>query len=157
VRPRPDGLVEVDAKAAPAAQGRRSVYLLCRRSYNLSLLTVFDQPLVAHTCPCRDVSAVPLQSLAMLNDAFVAEQARHFADRVERAAGPSGERAIHTAFRLALARPPSAAETDICLRLLERQAALYREAGQPTGAAERLALVQLCQTLLNTSEFLYVE
>jgi hypothetical protein len=157
VRPRPDGLVEVDAKAAPADQGRRSVYLLCRRSYNLSLLTVFDLPLVAHTCPCRDVSAVPLQSLAMLNDAFVAEQAHHFADRVEQAVGPTGERAIRTAFRLALARPPTAAETEICARLLERQAAAYREAGRPTGEAERLALVQLCQTLLNTSEFLYVE
>jgi hypothetical protein len=157
VRPRPDGLVEVDSKAAPPASGRRSVYLLSRRSYNLSLLTVFDQPLVAHNCPCRDVSAVPLQSLAMLNDAFVAEQARHFAERVEQAAGPTGERPIRTAFRLALARPPSAAETEICARLLERQAAAYREAGRPAAEAERLALVQLCQTLLNTSEFLYVE
>jgi hypothetical protein len=157
VRPRPDGLVEVDEKGSPGMRGKRSVYLLCRRSYNLSLLTVFDQPLVATTCPCRDVSAVPLQSLAMLNNAFVAEQARHFADRVERAAGATGEGAIRTAFRLALARGPSAAETEICVRLLERQAAAYRQAGRPTGEAERLALVQLCHALLNTNEFLYVE
>jgi mono/diheme cytochrome c family protein len=165
VRSRPDGLVEIDDKASPAARARRSVYLLCRRSYNLSLMTVFDQPLVAHNCPKRDVSAVPLQSLSMLNDAFVAEQARHFADRVARApqvralAEPVAheEAAIRTAFRLALGRDPTAAEKDICTRLLKRQAAAYREAGQSAEQAQRHALVSLCHTLLNTSEFLYVE
>src|SRR5207249_4923338 len=131
VRPRQDGLVEVDAKALPSsATGRkRSVYLLCRRSYNLTLMTVFDQPLVAHNCPCRDVSAVALQALAMLNDAFVTEQARHFAERVHRAGGPGGESAVRTAFRMALARRPTAAEEAICAQLLERQAAAFREAG----------------------------
>ena len=45
LRVRGDGLVEVDEKALRqvADRDRRSVYLLCRRSYNLSLLTVFDQ------------------------------------------------------------------------------------------------------------------
>jgi hypothetical protein len=156
VRPRPDGLVEVARDAAGGA-GRRSVYLLCRRSYNLSLMTLFDQPLVALNCPCRDVSAVPLQSLAMLNDAFVAEQARHFAARVAQLAGARGEPAVRAAFRLALARGPNAAETGICSRLLERQAAAYRESGRPPDEAERLALVELCHALVNTSEFLYVE
>jgi hypothetical protein len=156
VRPRPDGLVEVDTKA-PAGRTRRSVYLLCRRSYNLSLLTVFDEPLVAQTCSRRDLSAVPLQSLALLNDAFVAEQARHFAERVEQVAGPTGEGAVRAAFRMALARAPNPAETETCVRLLERQAAAYRAAGQPAGAAERRALVDLCHTLFNTSEFLYAE
>jgi hypothetical protein len=159
VRPRPDGLVEEDSRARPehATGRRRSVYLLCRRSYNLTLLTVFDQPLVATNCPRRDVSAVALQSLAMLNDAFVSEQARHFADRVQRSAAPGGEHAARTAFRLALARHPTAAEVRICARLLERQAAAGREAGRPAAEADREALVQLCHTLLNTSEFLYAE
>jgi hypothetical protein len=93
----------------------------------------------------------------MLNDAFVTEQARHFAVRVHRAAGPGAAYAIRTAFRLALARQPTAAETAVCARLLERQAAACREAGRPAAEAERQALVQLCQALLNTSEFLYVE
>jgi hypothetical protein len=155
----PDGLVEIDDKApgGRAGQNKRSVYLLCRRSYNLTLLTVFDQPLVAQNCTRRDASAVPLQSLTMLNDAFVEEQARHFADRVAGAAGSSEEEMIRTTFRLALARPPSPGETAICTRLLQRQAAAYRKAGQPVARAKRLALVQVCLALLNTSEFLYVE
>jgi hypothetical protein len=159
LRVREDGLVDIDEKALrhPADRGRRSVYLLCRRSYNLSLLTVFDQPLVALNCPRRDVSAVPLQSLSMLNDAFVADQARHFAARVTAMAGPGDDQAIRAAFRLALARPPAPPETAICRRLLSRQTAAYRDTGKSAGEAQRLALGQLCLTLLNTSEFLYVE
>jgi mono/diheme cytochrome c family protein len=46
---RKDGLVVVAEKnlPAPAAKWRRSVYLLARRNYQLSLLSVFDQPVVA--------------------------------------------------------------------------------------------------------------
>ena len=82
----PDGRVVVaEAKLArPTDKFRRSVYLLFRRAYNVSLLTVFDQPLVTTTCPIRDASAVALQSLTMMNDAFLAEQAEAFAKRVAR-------------------------------------------------------------------------
>jgi hypothetical protein len=159
LRALPDGQVVIDEKALPthATSGKRSVYLLSRRAYNLSLLTVFDQPLVAVNCPCRDASAVPLQSLTMLNGAFVEEQAKHFADRVARAGDVTGEGAVRAAFRLALARPPSAAEVRICSQLLECQAATFRAANKPAAEADRHALMQLCHTLLNTSEFLYVE
>jgi hypothetical protein len=153
---RPDGMVVVDEKATPpSARDRRSVYLLSRRAYNLSLLTVFDQPLVAVNCPHRDTSAVPLQALTMKNDRFVAEQAEHFARRVEGMA--AGERAARLAFRLALVRMPGPAEQAVCTGLLARQAATYRQAGGPPAEADHLALVELCQTLLNASEFLYVE
>jgi hypothetical protein len=159
LRTHADGSVVIDDKALPdpAAKGRRSVYLLCRRSYNLSLLTIFDEPLVAINCPRRDTSAVPLQSLTMLNDPFLAEQAERFADRVARTAGDTGEAAVRAAFRTALARQPSAAELAICCGLLDRQARLFRAARLPGHQADRQALVQLCHTLLNTSEFLYAE
>jgi hypothetical protein len=154
----PDGRVVIgDHQGGTSAQGRRSVYLLSRRAYNLSLLTVFDQPLVAVNCPCRDASAVPLQALTMLNDPFIAEHAQHFADRVARTAGVHGGPAVAAAFRLALTRPPTDSEAALCIKLLEEQAALFRSAGQNAPDAEGLALVQLCHTLLNTSEFLYAE
>jgi hypothetical protein len=106
---RPDGMVVVagDKLRAPTEQFRRSVYLVTRRAYNLSLLTIFDQPLVATNCLARDRSAVPLQSLVMLNDAFVAEQADVFAARVEQSSAKLHER-IETAFRLAAVPPADA-------------------------------------------------
>jgi hypothetical protein len=154
-----DGMVVVDDKAVPDAKDRerRSVYLLFRRAYNVSMLAVFDQPLVAVNCSRRDAAAVPLQSLTMMNDAFVSQQAAHFADRVARTAGTSREKAIGVAFRLALSRLPSGAERAVCAELLDRQAAAFRQTKLPPAEADHKALVQLCHTLLNTSEFLYAE
>ena len=159
LRSEPDGMVVVDDKKLlnPEEKFKRSVYLLSRRAYNHSLLAVFDQPLVALNCPARDASAVPLQSLTMLNDAFVAEQAAEVAGRIARMAGASGEQPIQAAFRLALARLPTPAEIRVASDLLDRQAAIYRAAKLSSQEAERKALVQLCHTLLNTSEFLYAE
>jgi hypothetical protein len=188
IRTRPDGLVEVaaDTLANPRDRYKRSVYLTTRRAYNPSLLTVFDQPLVATNCLGRSTSAVPLQSLFLLNDGFLAEQAEHFASQVERVAG-SGEGhpeeipiersvgrgspdpalkpteglpeeiAIEWAFRMALVRRPGATEAATCRALLRRQAELFRAGGLSPGDARHQALSQLCLTLLNTNEFLYVE
>jgi hypothetical protein len=154
-----DGMVTVDKKAlaSPTAGNRRSVYLLFRRAYNLSFLSVFDEPLVAINCPRRDASAVALQSLTMLNDAFVADQAKHFALRVARAEAVSDERAIQLAYRLALTREPDAAEMTICKQLLARQRKAFRSGGRSERDARTSALESLCHAIFNTSEFLYVE
>ncbi|HVC97985.1 MAG TPA: PSD1 and planctomycete cytochrome C domain-containing protein [Pirellulales bacterium] len=163
IETRMDGMVVVarNKLASPADACRRSVYLLTRRAYNLSLLAVFDQPPVATNCLARDASAVPPQSLTMLNDEFIAEQARGLADRVETAVTVPPEEIetarIEMAFRLALVRKPDSRERDRCREIFARQAQRYRTMGESEPAAMHLALVQLCRTLFNTSEFLYAE
>ncbi len=129
INSRPDGMVVVarDKLADPSQAFRRSVYLVSRRAYNVSLLTVFDQPLVATNCARRDASAVPMQSLVMLNDAEVAEAAGELARRIERLAPASRDVAIDSAFRLALAREPNAAERAACLELLDNERAVARQ------------------------------
>jgi hypothetical protein len=156
---RPDGMVVVSEKGNPSpnAKSRRCVYLVTRRKYPLTLLRVFDQPTVATNCTRRDASAVPLQSLTMLNDPFVLEQAEHFAARVARTAENVRDKQIELAFRLALARRPSGAEAKWCAEHLEKQASIYRAAKLPADQAEAKALTSLCHTLLNSSEFLYAE
>jgi hypothetical protein len=156
---RPDGMVVISDKhlSQPSLRWKRSIYLLSRRAYNLSLLSVFDQPLVAVNCTRRDASAVPLQSLTMLNDAFISEQAEHFAQRVSSQADSTDEGAIQFAFRLALGRSPNTVEARFCAQQLHDQIEIYRAAGLRSSQASRKALVQLCHTILNLSEFLYVE
>src|SRR5262249_29526766 len=121
---RPDGMVIIKEKGlpSPAGKDRRSLYVLARRNYHLSMLNTFDQPAVATNCTCRSPSAVVAQSLTMLNDAFVLEQAEHFADRVRKMAGESPEKQVENAFLLALARKPKAQETAWCADFLGRQA-----------------------------------
>jgi hypothetical protein len=156
---RPDGLVVVDESKLkrPADADKRSVYLLSRRAYNLSLLTVFDRPLFAVNCPKRDTSVIPLQSLTMLNDEFVADESAHFAARLANSSLPNNEIAVERAFALALCRTPDDREVRRCAAYLNTQRDAFETAGETTHDATRHALTELCHTLLNTSEFLYAE
>ncbi len=155
----PDGSVEINpAKLpTPTGQDRRSLYLLCRRNYQPTELSVFDQPNVAHNCTRRASTAVVLQSLAMLNSPFVFAHAERFAERVKQAAGTDQERRIETAFRFALCRSPNADEVSGSCELLAKHVPRYQEQQKltPERAADA-ALQELCQMLLNTNEFLYV-
>lgn len=149
VEPRPDGTFVVSDKnlPTPTSPWRRSLYLLARRNYHPTILSVFDQPNLTTNCTGRESSAVVLQSLTMLNDRFVLEHAEHLASGVAEAAGSDTAKQIDLAFRIALGRPPRDSELADCA------AAFARFAKQES---EEKALIQLCHTLLNTSEFLYV-
>ena len=153
VKANADGSVTVDTSklASPSAGQRRSIYLLHRRNYNLSMLSTFDQPLIATTCSRRNPAAVVSQSLMMLNDQFLFDQSQALADRVVEIAGESVDGRIKTLFRLVLARLPNQDELKLCKASLEKQRKKYRQ------DARRQALAQLCHTLFNTSEFLYAE
>ena len=145
-------MVVVSPKAAGAGEFRRSIYLYTRRSFDLTLLNVFDEPVLDTNCPRRTESAVVSQSLTMLNDDFVLDQAGLIADRVS-AATTDHARQIETAFRLVLSRPPTAKDADWSQDILARLERSY--AGRK--GAEKLALSSFCQALLNTNEFLYVK
>jgi hypothetical protein len=157
IEPQADGRVVVDGKHLPSATApwRRSLYLLCRRNYNVSLLNVFDQPVMATNCTRRISSAVPLQSLTLLNDAFMLEQAGRFAARVATAAGPGIAGRIELAFRLALARRPSFSEVTASRTFLSKLVQRYVEANVAPVEAEQKALVRFCHMLLCANEFLY--
>jgi hypothetical protein len=98
-----------------------------------------------------------LQSLALLNDAFMLEQAAAFAGRVLKEAGPKPEQWIERSYRIALGRAPSPEETGWSLETLHRVQDRYQSSGKPADEARRRALAAVCHTLLNTNEFLYVE
>jgi mono/diheme cytochrome c family protein len=155
----PSGMVVIQDKGlpTPAAKYRRSLYVLARRNYHLSMLNVFDQPTMSTNCPHRQQSAVVLQSLAMLNDAMVLSAAERFAQRVRASAGEGvAARQIELAFRIALGRGPSIEEAGWSQELLSQHAAEYAEAKLSTDQVAEKALTHLCHMLLNSNEFLYV-
>jgi hypothetical protein len=159
IKPLPDGMVVVDAQSLPAGmtQFRRSMYLVTRRNYQPTELSVFDQPLIATNCVRRTSAAVALQSLTMLNGQFITEQAGHFARRVIAAAGADELKRIDLAFKLSLGRSPSRDELGPSRLLLATQFQRLLEQPDTTPAqADEQALAHLCHMLLNTNEFLYV-
>jgi hypothetical protein len=155
---RPDGMVVVSEKQLPttSAKWRRSIYLLARRAFQLSELTVFDQPIVATNCPERTCSAVPLQALTMMNGAWLWEQADQLAGRLAAQGVSSADDPIVLAFQIAFARPPTPDERRASQTFLDRQETAYRDQEPSPASARRKALTHLCHTLLNASEFLYV-
>lgn len=159
LKPNNDGSVEIEVTklANPADQFRRSLYLFNRRNYQLTELSVFDQPVVAHNCTRRTSAAVVLQSLTLLNGGFSFTQAERFAERVKQAAGGNRGQRIDLAFRLALSRPPVAEEMSASEELLNQQEARHVQDQHLSAAdAADAALVNLCQMLLNANEFLYI-
>ena len=154
-----DGRVIVpnNDQETPTSHLRRSVYTLARRNFYPTLMSVFDQPRMVAGCTQRERSAVVLQSLTLLNDEFVLEQADSFSARILREAGDGPEARIERAFHLALAREPTPNEVRSCMRLLRQQRARYRKNGVSGEDVTRKAFACLCQVLFNTSEFLYVE
>jgi hypothetical protein len=139
---------EVTTGADPAGR-RRSVYLQVRRSQPVTLLQVFDQPVMQTNCTRRATSTVSSQALTLLNSDFMVRQAEAFADRVLRES--PADAAVY-AIKLALARPATQKERASLTAFLDTQATRY-----PPLEARRLALADLCQMLLSANEFAYVD
>ena len=155
------GLQSIDRNdPTPNADRRRSLYVLARRNYPLNFLEVFDYPLMQTNCNRRINSATPLQSLTLMNDEFVLQHAEHIKNRVNDLSGTataSIEGKIESAYRLALARKPNAMEMAISRDHLTKQRDLYRKSNFADDKASGKALASLCQMLLASNEFLYVE
>lgn len=153
----PDALEGLSTKSAawkpspPEEQGRRSVYVFAKRGLLPPLLTTFDLPDTTLPNCRRDVTTVPTQALALLNNPFVHEQSVAMAKRVGTNGAPR-ERAT-AAWRIALGRDPTEKERLAAAAHLQKQAEVY--AKRPDPAFD--ALASLCHVLLNANEFLYVD
>ena len=152
------GLQKVSAKEDdPNAPFRRSLYILARRNYPLNFLETFDYPKVQVNCTSRTNSVTPLQSLTLMNDPFLVEQATHLAQKVREQAGDNPERRVEAAYLITLSREPTPDEARISQDHLRQQEKNYRLANTPPEKASQAALANLCQTLFATNEFLYLD
>ncbi len=80
----------------------------------------------------------------LFNGEFVNRQAKFLADRLEKEAGADATNQITLAYRLALCRPPTAAETETLLTYLQKHA-----------ENQRAAREQMCRVIFNLNEFVY--
>lgn len=140
---------------------RRAVYLQQRRTQVESMLGVFDAPTVVTNCVVRGASTVPLQSLTLLNSEFIRERATALAARLARESGPRIGDRLEYACQLAWGRLPRDDErTPLQEFLADRFVAGDGAAlpwDQPASAVEQSAWTDLCQMLLASNQFLYVE
>ncbi len=136
---------------------RRSVYVYVKRQLQLPLLEMFDSPSTNHSCSERGRSLVPTQSLVLLNDEFLRQQSRLFADRVRDEASADPHEQIRRAVWVALGRESTPQEVDNGAQFVSAQAQLLVEEGQSPDAARHEALADFCHVLMNLNEFVYVD
>jgi hypothetical protein len=139
---------------------RRTVYAFIKRSLVVPMIEVLDLCDTTKSSARRAVTSVAPQALTLFNGQFANEQAAHFAERIEREAGPDAGRQIEFAYRLALAREPTAAEQLAMVEFLATEAAHLAQESAGTGAltapvARKKALEQLCRVIFNLNEFVY--
>jgi hypothetical protein len=137
--------------------GRRSIYTKLTIMEPPRFLATFNQPPPKIPTGRRDVTSVPAQALALLNDPFVLEQARFWGTRLAATPGPgqSVDSRLAGMFLTALGRTPEPAELDRWRGLVE---GLARERGvSPTERLTSAALwADVAHTFFNTKEFLYL-
>ncbi len=145
---------------------RRGVYILSRRNFMFPLFDKFDRPDSSASCPRRDMTTVAPQALWGLNNYMSYRQAQQFAARLVRDYGPNPSSWINAAWRIALARPPSAQEAEEALNFMQglanEKAAKGTDDEHPKefedrDPAQMHALTELCLTVLNLNEFVFID
>ena len=152
-----EGFSRKDAvwNASPAEeQRRRSLYIYVSRSLMPPMMTAFDQCDTTLPCGQRDVTTVPTQALAMINNEFVHARSESLAARVLRSAATQDEQ-IEFAWMFALERKPTEDERQLATQHLKSQINNFKSVD--AALAENRALASLCHVLLNSNEFLYID
>lgn len=173
-----DSLLVVAGQLDPSIYGpgsldpnmkRRSVYFSVKRSQLIPSLMLFDWPEHLVSIGQRQATTVAPQALLFMNSAQGRSYAESFARRVlnsdstlrvddrdaeNRVTDPS-EIAVTNAYAVAYGRVPTAAELKISQEYWTSAEQLRTSQGE--SEARVMALADLCQMLMSTNEFIYID
>ncbi|MCR9199870.1 MAG: PSD1 and planctomycete cytochrome C domain-containing protein [Planctomycetaceae bacterium] len=136
-RPRTDGPLD--------GNGRRSIYIAVNRNFLSPFMLAFDVPAPVSTTGRRTVSNVPAQALIMLNNEFINQQARRWAEQLLQHTSPQKPQDVASrAWFELLGRPANDEELALLTQYL---------GDQPVTTE---ALTEVCHVLLNSKEFLFL-
>jgi hypothetical protein len=125
------------------------------------MLETFDLPRMEPNCDARAASTVAPQSLTLMNNQFSLTQSRFFANRVAREAGSDLHSRARLAWKLALAREAEPDQIRESVAFLTEQARTLKAVQDPKSEdfqdSSLAALATLCQAILSSNAFLYVE
>jgi len=134
---------------------RRSAFVAVERRLPLNMLETFDQPVMTPNCNHRRQTTVATQALWFLNDAEVLGHADTLARALMKESGFSSVRLGRLYLRL-FAEAPTPSELQDCEEYLASQREQFAKA-DPKSDAEHRALASLCQIMLASNRFLYVD
>jgi hypothetical protein len=137
--------------------GRRSIYTSINRNFLPPMMLAFDTPIPFTTIGRRNVSNVPAQALILMNDPFVLDMSKRWAERVlKEQPDLSPEQRIERLYLDAFTRSPTAAEQAEDLAFLSEQAKSYNLAADAWPKHAQV-WTDLCHVLFNVKEFVFVK
>ncbi len=146
-----DGRGRPDRSGPLDGAGRRSLYQEVRRNFLHPMFLAFDTPIPFSTVGRRNVSNVPAQALTMMNDGFVVEQTKRWAERVLREDHADRSVRLRSMLRALYGHAPTASEVDAAETFLLEQAGTL---GTDLNAAP--AWADLAHALVNVKEFAFL-
>ena len=135
--------------------GRRSLYTEVRRNFLPPMMLAFDTPQPFSSVGHRNVSNVPAQALILMNDPFVVDQARIWAQQLLADTSPSTEQRLHDMYVAGIGRPPSDTELAEALEFLDQQSHELRLSNDGGRLDERV-WADLCHVLMNVKAFIFI-
>ncbi|MEL6943415.1 MAG: DUF1553 domain-containing protein, partial [Bacteroidota bacterium] len=143
-RGRPLTLGELDG------HGRRSIYQRIRRNFLPSFMLTFDMPAPFSTFGRRNISNVPAQSLTLMNDPFIHQQAEVWASRLLQTPQSFEER-ITQIYWEAFARAPESFELE------EAKDFFTSTANENSQEATLKTWQDYCHAIFMMKEFIYLK
>ena len=136
-------------------EGRRSIYLEVRRNFLEPMMTTFDRPIPFSTFGSRNVTNVPSQSLILMNDPLVEQQAEIMAGKLLEKGLVSFEEKVQWIYIQAFSRLATSEE-------LEKASNFFDMLGTMEGKADASATQEMavwkeyCHSIFNLKEFIYL-
>ncbi len=132
-------------------EGRRSIYQRLMRNFLPPMMLAFDMPIPFTSFGQRNTSNVPAQSLTLLNDPFVSEQAGHWASKIINSHSDFTEK-VKNVYIKAFARKPTAEEMEEATSFFEEQRKLYADQTN----LEWILWKDYCHSVYNMKEFIFL-
>lgn len=137
---------------------RRSIYVQSRRSRPLSVMESFDLPNMSPNCEIRRTTTATPQSLMLLNSDFALGYSKKLAERIQKMHPENSEAQIKSLWHSVYNRDAENSEIVEAISFIKAQADLLKDRIQGEDADPQTeAFANLCQMLLSSNEFLYVE
>ncbi|NQZ57806.1 MAG: DUF1553 domain-containing protein, partial [Lentisphaeraceae bacterium] len=135
-------------------KGRRSIYQEIRRNYLPGFLVAFDMTNSSEPFGRRNITNVPAQSLALLNDPFVTGQAAVWAQKVLAQNSLSFKAKVEYMHRQIFSRPARQQELKWARSVFS---SIAKEKGIDENQAVKSPVVWLhfCHVMFNRKEMLY--
>ena len=101
----------------------RSIYSTVMRNNRDPVLSVFDAPFWFNSASARDTTTTPVQSLLLINNAFMLQRAKALAAAVRKGGATNETEWVAAAYRRVVGRGPNPGETASALAFLAAQRA----------------------------------